>query len=981
MDDLTHPSPLATGNLATPDNSRNCEAPNAGDAGQTTPAERCKLPLAFTVITGVQPARLTKVIGMNATGGMRKETSAMLSRGRAQHVLVADLNGLKQHLEALTSAQAVTWGVTKEDPVEVCTQGDAQAQRAGAIARTRENFKFSAAPGVMMLDHDGLPDGELSPLQFRDRLIAAAPSLADAPMLWLPSASAGCVGPHGGVLSGLTRHRLYIPVEDATLIPEAGKALESLLWATPGAGWCEVGVAGQRLPRCLVDVSVWQPERLDFAGPSVLVDGVTRAGVEGVIYGDPTVQFDLRQLIDAATPSIKKQAQAALKAARAAVAEKCETARRNWVADKAPTLAQSRGIKLAQATNVLERAVVHQVLMGDFELICADGQIVNVAQLLDNPHRWHNTRFADPLDPDADKRVAVARLLNGNRPDLFSHRHGGVRYELRRQSARVQLGRGMRVEATDAVLQVLRDRSELFDFGTNAIAYVADGKATPVSRDWLVDHAGRVAEFYSVKTERDDDGNVTSTREIPEDAPTYIANAILAKHGGRNFRKLTAVTTAPTLRPDGSVLDEPGHDTATGLMYVTTEAYPLAVPSAPTADQAMDALAKLWHPIRLFPFADEVAVGVTLAAMLAACLRPALPTCPATGFDAPAAGTGKTLLAKCIGALATGGDVAVLPPTNEEDECRKRLFAALRGGSKVLLWDNVREPLGNSVIDSFLTSSLFADRVLGVSENVELPNRSLFLVSGNNLVLTGDTHRRILLARLDAQIETPFKREFEFDPLTEVCNNRQALVVAALTIVRAYIAAGRPKAAKGRIASFELWDDLVRQPLCWLRECRMKSGRDLIDLPQFVDPAESIDRAASENPETSKLAALLNAWLATFGTTPTSPAQAITKATEAYGAQSVLFDALDEIAGQNGKLNVRILGRWLERHAGQLCTGLRLVLGNKTNGLKRWTVVRTVERAATDKASPVVARVAPGCEIQDVADTAGASALDDVEIF
>ncbi|WP_439115266.1 hypothetical protein [Hydrogenophaga sp.] len=980
MDDLTHLSPLATGNLATPDNSRNCEPPNAGDAESCTPAAP-KLPLTFTVITSIEPARLTKIIGLNASGGMRKETSAMLSRGQAQRVVVADLHDLKLHLEALTVAQAVTWGVTKEVAVEVCTQWDTDAQEAGAIARTRENFKFRAAPGLMMLDHDGLPDGELSPLQFWDRLIAAAPALANAPMLWRPSASAGCMGPHGGILSGLTRHRLYIPVADATLIPEAGKALEALLWATPGAVWCEVGGAGQRLPRCLVDVSVWQPERLDFAGPSVLVDGVTRAGVEGVIYGDATAQFDLHLLINAATSSIKKQAQAALKAARAAVTEKCETARRLWVAEKAPALAQSRGIKLAQAANVLERAVVHQVLMGDFELTCSDGQVVTVAQLLDNPHRWHNTRFADPLDPDTDKRVAVARLLNGTRPDLFSHRHGGTRYELRRQSARVQLGRGMRVDATDAVLHVLRDRSELFDVGTNAIAFVADGKATPVSRDWLVDHAGRVAEFYSVKTERDEDGNVTSTREIPEDAPTYIANAILAKHGGRHFRKLTAVTRAPTLRPDGSVLDEPGHDPATGLMYVTTDAYPLAVPSAPTAAQALDALAKLWHPIRLFPFADEVAVGVTLAAMLAACLRPALPTCPATGFDAPAAGTGKTLLAKCIGALATGGDVAVLPPTNEEDECRKRLFAALRGGSKVLLWDNVREPLGNSVIDSFLTSSLFADRVLGVSENVELPNRSLFLVSGNNLVLTGDTHRRILLARLDAQIETPFKREFEFDPLTEVCNNRQALVVAALTIVRAYISAGRPKAAKGRIASFELWDDLVRQPLCWLRERMMESGRDLADLPMFFDPAESIDRAASENPETAKLAALLNAWITTFGTTPTSPAQAITKATEAYGAPSALFDALDEIAGQNGKLNVRILGRWLERHAGQLCTGLRLVLGNKTNGLKRWTVVRTVERATTEKASPTVARVARSCEITDAAETTRASQPDDVEIF
>jgi len=152
--------PDADQNLATPDNSRNC-------------TESPALPLAFTVITSIQPARLTKVIGINATGGMRKETSAMLSRGQAQRVAVADLHGLKSYLDTLTSAQAVTWGVTKDDTVGVCTQGDAEAQQAGAIARIRENFKFGAAAGVMMLDHDGLPEGELSPMQFRDRLLDA----------------------------------------------------------------------------------------------------------------------------------------------------------------------------------------------------------------------------------------------------------------------------------------------------------------------------------------------------------------------------------------------------------------------------------------------------------------------------------------------------------------------------------------------------------------------------------------------------------------------------------------------------------------------------------------------------------------------------------------------------------------------------------------------------------------------------------------
>jgi hypothetical protein len=116
MNDLTE-------NLATPDNSRNCEEPP-------------KLPLAFTGITGIQPVRLTKIIGLNAKGGMRKETSAMLSRGKAQRVVVADLSGLKTHLETLTSAQAVTWGVTKDDAVAVtgCTM-DAKPSRNNSSCR------------------------------------------------------------------------------------------------------------------------------------------------------------------------------------------------------------------------------------------------------------------------------------------------------------------------------------------------------------------------------------------------------------------------------------------------------------------------------------------------------------------------------------------------------------------------------------------------------------------------------------------------------------------------------------------------------------------------------------------------------------------------------------------------------------------------------------------------------------------------------
>lgn len=933
----TEPSPPVTP-PKTPQTTRTVKKTAAAKAAITTTATPVEL--AFTVITGQKPNRLTKVIGLNRDGSMRKETAAHLSAGTAQRATVDGLAALRDELDSLNSAQAVTWGVTNAQTAQICTDADDDAKARGAIARTRENFQFMRAPGLMMLDHDGLPDGELLQADFYKRLIAAAPALSNAPMLCRPSASAGCNHPDSRMLTPLTRHRFYIPVLDASLIPEAGKALTDLLWASQGDGWVDMGKAGQALMRCLVDTSVWQPERLDFAGPPVLEEGITRPNTAGVIYGQQDGLFDLRVLIDSVTAALRKSAEAARKAARAAVKPQCNQQAKKWAADHAPALASKYGIKTSLAVSVLERASLNSVLMGNFELTCADGSTIPVAQLLDNPQRYNGTRYADPLDPDDDHRVAVAHLLNGSRPQIYSHRHGGMHYELRRQSASVLIGRGLRIQSTDAVLRVLSERSELFDYGDKAIAHVANQKASSVTFDWLVDHMGRVVDFYTAKTNRDADGQPTTTVETPEDAPAALATAIMAKHGSRDFRRLSAICTAPILRPDGSILDTPGHDEKTGVLYVTNDIHPLHVPHSPTVADALTALAMLWQPFRQFPLVDPVSAGVLLSALLAATLRPTLPTCPAYGFDAPSAGTGKTLAAKCVAALATGSDVSVMPPAKDEEEWRKRLFAGLRGGDTVLLLDNVRDPLGNAAIDAFITSPSYKDRILGESNTQELPNKALFLITGNNLVLTGDTHRRVLIVRLDAQQEQPFTREFAFNPQDEVIKNRQQMVVAALTIVRAYINAGRPKAAPGRIASFELWDDLIRQPLCWLRQCAADSGR--VDLPNFDDPAHSITRAESENPDQSKLSAILHAWFASFGSAQTTVA---TVAAQDPVRDALLRDALDEIAGQSGKINPRILGRWIERHAEQRSNGLRFVRAGKAHGVVRWQVVQTVERA------------------------------------
>ena len=431
--------------------------------------------------------------------------------------------------------------------------------------------------------------------------------------------------------------------------------------------------------------------------------------------------------------------------------------------------------------------------------------------------------------------------------------------------------------------------------------------------------------------------------EVANDAPAAVAKAVLAKHGERGFKTLVAVVTAPTLRADGSVLDVPGHDADSGLLYFSTAQNPPHVPANPTPADALAALQFLWAPFAEFPLIDDVSRGVVLHGLLTAAVRAALPTAPGIGLDAPAAGTGKTLLARCIGILATGTDPAVLPPADTDEETRKRLFAALREGARVLLWDNVREPLGCSALDAFLTAAAFSDRILGASETATLPNRAMFIATGNNLRLTGDTCRRVFLARLDAQLEKPYARDFEFCPAQRIEADRLRYVVAALTIIRAYITAGRPKLGKGRTASFELWDDLVRQPICWIKglmaEAKKKSDEnsDDIGLPVGLgDPLEAAQTAFDHDPETTKHTALLHAWAAAFGDVSTTVASAVRR----VETDDALHAALDEIGGQGAKINTRMVGRWIERHVGRRIGELRFERGSKRDGLTTWTAKR-----------------------------------------
>jgi len=153
-------------------------------------------------------------------------------------------------------------------------------------------------------------------------------------------------------------------------------------------------------------------------------------------------------------------------------------------------------------------------------------------------------------------------------------------------------------------------------------------------------------------------------------------------------------------------------------------------------------------------------------------------------------------------------------------------------------------------------------------------------------------------------------------------DNRQELVAAALTLLRGFVVAGKPRLTPDRLASFEDWDDLVRQCVLWMA----KQG-----IADLGDPTACIQATKKKEPERQKLAAFLEATAAVMEDEQWRVADLIRKAREADFLDSVndsslgaLNDALQEIAGERGKINPRILGRWIERYADTRCAGYYL---------------------------------------------------------
>jgi hypothetical protein len=316
----------------------------------------------------------------------------------------------------------------------------------------------------------------------------------------------------------------------------------------------------------------------------------------------------------------------------------------------------------------------------------------------------------------------------------------------------------------------------------------------------------------------------------PGSCPENIINHIEARMG-LPFPVLTGITTTPTIRDDGSILDQPGYDEATGLFYKPQCEY-FPVPEAPRLEDAKTAIADLKEAFADFPFDQECHRSATLAACLSIVCRHMYRVAPLFAVTSNTRAAGKGLAVNVITLIATGEEPSKSSASRDDEEMRKQLLVIALDGDRTTVFDNYRGgTFGTPSLERVLTEPVIKDRILGKSASAEVMLQTVFFVTANNLQYAGDTARRVVPIALSPQVENPETRaDFQHkDLLGWAKENHPRLLVAVLTIMRAYILAGKPAQSITPYGSFEEWSDLVRGALVWTGEPDPCEGRGAVE--------------------------------------------------------------------------------------------------------------------------------------------------------
>jgi hypothetical protein len=317
---------------------------------------------------------------------------------------------------------------------------------------------------------------------------------------------------------------------------------------------------------------------------------------------------------------------------------------------------------------------------------------------------------------------------------------------------------------------------------------------------------------YRIRTRKDGEGNAETYQEEVTPAREALAAALAPKEWPR-LRPLFGIVGAPVLRPDGTLLQDPGYDKQTGL-YLASKVPLAPVPAQPTAQEVADARAfLLTRFLGDFPWvtaADKANyIGLLVTPILRSYLRTLIPFGVVTSTMP---GSGKTILTCGLGMLY---GQRVLTWTHSDEELRKAITSVLHDPVGTIIFDNLAEGtvISSPVLARLITDRTWADRLLGKNSTAAFQNDRVWTATGNNLQLGGDMASRTVLIQLDPDTPHPEERTgFTIPNLDQWIlspSNQRTVLWHLLVLVTDWTRNGAPRASGITMRQFTSWAEAV----------------------------------------------------------------------------------------------------------------------------------------------------------------------------
>lgn len=389
------------------------------------------------------------------------------------------------------------------------------------------------------------------------------------------------------------------------------------------------------------------------------------------------------------------------------------------------------------------------------------------------------------------------------------------------------------------------------------------------------------------------------------------------------IRRVDHISRIPVFTRDWKLLDTTSYHPDEGILLDLGDLGNIDLPARPSVADVERAYAWFFGPDGVyqdFPISGDAARANLVAMHLSPFIQTALGSLiPCFVLHAGQIASGKTLVPKVWNTLIEGKPSQHIPFPSNDDELEKKVASVAKSGGRTVIMDNLpRHIISSPKLADFLTADRLLFRLLGTNDLLDFPNELIWVLTGNNPLLSDELARRCISIKLEPFFQTMnVDRKFRYpDILASAFALRREVVGAILTLIKFWVHAGCPKWTGRPLPSFERWSQVCGGIL------------EVCGIPGFLENRDDLNAVADA--DSCEWEQFFTYWWTKYSKnarTETEPVTARLLLDEVLlPERGILSSVLDEkeLIAESRSKNARKLNWTLQRKDGSVHNGLRL---------------------------------------------------------